>query len=167
MPVQSYPKKPAKVRGPSLPGPPHEREDASVRLLVPHEKPRPAFTMFHEVVIPVEGTDREYLAQQYAAELAAALGIRIRGLHVSPGGSRGRQDVFRYLEGECRRWNVPFEGTVIEGGDPVEEIAQEVQANDLLLVGTRRLATSELLGSIARELVKRVSCAVVLIRLPA
>lgn len=142
--------------------------DESIRLLpLPrmnsNESP---LGLISQVIVGVDGSDREFAAQQWAAGLAAALGVRLRAVHVQSPGTRAPPGVFRYLENQCRRWSVPFEGQILEGGEPAREIASEAGPRDLLVLGTRRLAGREVLGSVARAVSAKAECPVLLVRLP-
>ncbi|MDX1612341.1 MAG: universal stress protein, partial [Candidatus Thermoplasmatota archaeon] len=69
--------------------------------------PSPMADAFHpaeRIVIPVQGTDREYEAQQWAVEFAAALSVPVYAVHVAQGEEQasqgdpgGRQDLFEFM----------------------------------------------------------------------
>ena len=120
------------------------------------------------IVLPVEGTDREFDAQRWAVELAAGLRVAILAVHVSNrvAGGAPRADVFAYLQGECRKWAVPLETRTLRGNDVVQELVDELGVRDLVVLGTRRLASDYHVGSVAGGLVRRAPCPVQLVRLP-
>jgi nucleotide-binding universal stress UspA family protein len=159
--------RPRPPQGPALAGPPPDAAMTPMRALPrePAARPGPALRLVERIVVPVEGTDREYVAQQWAAELAFALGVGVRAVHVDPDMRQPQQDLFRYVESECRRWGVPFESVVVHGQDVVEELTGELNARDLVVVGTRALASAYHLGSVAADLVRTAPCPVQILRI--
>lgn len=117
------------------------------------------------VVVPVQGTDTEFLAHQRACALAAQLGVPAVGIHVAPPGQPGVGTPFAYLVREAARWKVPFSGRTIVGASVADEILAEIDALDLVVIGTRQLGTRYHVGSVAGEILKRAPCAVLMIRL--
>lgn len=118
-----------------------------------------------QVVVPVGGSDREFLAQEQAVILASALGVPLRALHVAPDPDTAPSDVFAFLEKACRTQDVAFESRVIGGDDPAEELVQEVDALDLLVMGTQRLGTRYHLGSVAERVIRDAPAMVQVVRL--
>ncbi len=125
------------------------------------------FKAAERIVVPVAGTDREFLAQQWAVELAAALGAPVRALHVAPAVGERMQGVFAFLDAECRKWGVKLSARSIAAEDVVEEVIAELNPRDLVVIGTRRLAASPQyhVGSVAAELIRRAPCPVQVLRL--
>lgn len=126
------------------------------------------FKPAERIVIPVQGTDREFLAQQWAVEFAAALGIPLVGIHVRRSlddAEAERDDVFQYLQQACEKWRVKLQETTIEGDQVVNEIVPELGPMDLVVIGTRRLKEHYHMGSVAAELVRRAPCPVQIVRL--
>lgn len=120
------------------------------------------------LVIPVEGTDREFEVQQWAVELAAALAIPMHALHVSRGNEEEvHEDHFSYLERTCGKWDVELETRIASRDDVAAEILDELGPRDLVVIGTRRLAESSdyHVGSVAGELVRNAPCPVQIVRL--
>lgn len=117
------------------------------------------------IVIPIEGSAREYEVQRWAAELAAGLEVPILAVHVATSGGRPAPDLFSYVQGECKKWGVSLERRTIEGREVAAELVQELDVRDLVLLGTRRLASGYTVGSVAGELVRRAPCPVQLVRL--
>jgi len=126
-----------------------------------------AFRPIERVVVPVQGTDREFVAQQWAVELAAALGVRMHAVHVTADPDVDRADVFSFLEGECRKWGVDITTTVLSGTRVAHELVEELGPRDLVIVGTRRLLAEYHMGSVAAELVRTAPCPVQIVRLEA
>jgi len=118
------------------------------------------------VVVPVGGTDREYLAQEQAVEMAAALGAPVFGLHIHTDVDPPRA-VFQYLEQQCERWGVPLETRALGGTDAAAELLQETGPMDLVVIGTRRLGGAFHLGSVANRLIQEGQGPVQVVRLGA
>lgn len=118
------------------------------------------------IVVPVEGTDREFEAQQRAVELACYLGVPVCALHVAPPTGGTPEDVFSYLDKECVKWRVQLDARVVRGTSVVDELVDELHVRDMVVVGTRRMASEYHVGSVAAQLVRRAPCPVQLVRLP-
>lgn len=117
------------------------------------------------VVVPVGGTDREFLAQQRAAEFAAAFDLPVRALHVATGPEEIEDDVFRFIHELCEKHGVENDCQVVIGDDPVVELRKELGPLDLVVVGTRRLGTRFHLSSIVERLIGSAPCMVQVVRL--
>lgn len=117
------------------------------------------------VVVPVAGTDREYVVQEQAAEWAAALDVPLYALHVSSAPDEINGDVWHYVNEVCERWGVDCETRAIAGTDPAEEVLQEVDAMDLIVIGTRKMTGRFHLGSVTDAILKDAPCAVQVVRL--
>lgn len=120
------------------------------------------------IVIPVEGTDREYVVQQWAAELAAALGVPVHGLHVTSGDEEEIHDEhFSFLQTACEKWGVELTHRVASRDNVAAEILDELGTRDLVVIGTRQLGGSQdyHVGSVAAELVRNAPCPVQIVRL--
>ncbi len=125
-----------------------------------------AFRPAERIVIPVEGTDREYEAQQWAVEFAAALGVPVSALHVAPGDEDvERQDHFSFIEKLAEKWEVELDTVTISSNDVVDELVQELQPRDLVVIGTRKLSGQYHVGSVAAALVRKAPCPVQIVRL--
>ncbi len=120
---------------------------------------------FNRIVIPVEGTDREYLVQDWAIEFAAALGTPVYAVHVANNPAGPPNGVFDFLESIAARWRVSLETRVQEAGDVAEELLAELGPMDLVVLGTRRLGRRYHFGSVAESLVARAPCPVQVVRL--
>lgn len=123
-----------------------------------------AFHASERIVVPVQGTDREFVAQQWAVELAAALGVPLYAVHVVAGDADAKE-VFSFLRGACDKWGVAFEGTILQGTDVVHQLVEELGPRDLVVIGTRQLASHYHVGSVAAELVRTAPCPVQIVRL--
>lgn len=117
------------------------------------------------IVVPVEGTDREFIAQQWAVELAAALGVGVCALHVTSTGATPPPGVFTFLQEACTKWGVVLDPQLVEGENVVDEIVEELRTRDLVIIGTRRLAGHYHLGSVSLELIRRAPCPVQVVRI--
>lgn len=127
-----------------------------------------SFQPADRVVIPVQGTDREFLAQQWAVEFAAALGVPICAVHVATGAESADVDedeLFAYVGEEAMKWGVPIETHVLAGRSVVDVVLDEVKPRDLIVIGTRRLGSAFHVGSVAAELVRRAPCPVQVVRI--
>jgi nucleotide-binding universal stress UspA family protein len=137
--------------------------------------PGVAFRPVDRIVVPSEGTDREFLAQQWAVEFAAAMGLTLHGVHVSDGTRYGEagdtedeeiaRDVFSYLEKLAEKYDVPFSWTILHGGDVVGLLRDELTARDLCVIGTRRLAHHYHVGSVTAALIESAPCPVQVVRI--
>lgn len=126
------------------------------------------FQPVDRLVVPVEGTDREFDAQQWAAGIAAALGVPIHALHVTAGDETDQHtDHFDFLERVCGKWDVELDTRVAGRNDVVAEILDELGPRDLVVLGTRRLGSKNdyHVGSVAAELVQNAPCPVQIVRL--
>ncbi len=118
------------------------------------------------IVVPVEGSDREFIVQEHAVALAAALGVPVHAFHVRPvvGGS---DDVFAWLEKEADNWGVDLSSGSVDGDDPASEIVAELEPLDLVVIGSSHMGSKYRLGSVAEHLIRRAPCPVQVVRLPA
>lgn len=141
----------------------------SANVQRPIERVMPeAFRPADRIVVPVQGTDREFLAQQWAVEFAAALGVPVCAVHVSSGAGDvpDEDEIFSYVGEEAMKWGVPIETHVLAGGlDPVQAILDELKVRDLVVIGTRRLGGTFHVGSVTAELVRRAPCPVQVLRI--
>lgn len=117
------------------------------------------------IVVPVEGTDREFIAQQWAVEFAAAMGVGVAAFHVATSARVPPPGVFAFLQEACTKWGVPLDTQVLAGEDVVEELLPEMKTRDLVIIGTRRLAGHYHLGSVSLELIRRAPCPVQVVRI--
>lgn len=127
-----------------------------------------SFQPADRVVIPVQGTDREFLAQQWAVEFAAALGVPICAVHVATGEEPADVDedeIFSYVGEEAMKWGVPIETHVQVGRNVVDVVLDELRPRDLVVIGTRRLGSAFHMGSVTAELVRRAPCPVQIVRI--
>lgn len=133
-----------------------------------------AFRPADRIVVPSEGTDREFLAQQWAVELAAALGLEVHGLHVTNADREGQEDatdeeittdVFSYLKKLATKYDVQLTTTVLHGGNVVESLVDELSARDICVIGTRKLSHHYHVGSITADLIEKAECPVHVVRL--
>lgn len=129
-----------------------------------------AFHAFERIVVPVQGTDAELVAQVWAVQLAADMRIPLLAVHVGDeadgeANEREGRERFGYLAKECSEWDVPFELRILRGGRVADEIVEELRPRDLVVIGTRRLAHEYHLGSVAHELIRRAPCPVQVVRI--
>ncbi len=118
------------------------------------------------IIVPVEGSDREFIVQEHAVTLAAALGIPVHAVHVRSA-LDPRQDLFAWIEKEADQWSVDLECRSVDGEDAAEEILQELKPLDLVIIGSSRAGSKYRLGSVADALIRRAPCPVQVVRLPA
>jgi len=114
------------------------------------------------IVMPVSGSDREFLAQLTAVQLAAELRVPVTAVHV---GDTDDDEVFAYARKECDEWNVELDSVHL-GGDVVETLLSELGPRDLIVIGTRRLGHDGWhVGSVTLALIQRAPCPVQVVRL--
>lgn len=118
------------------------------------------------VVVPVQGTDREYIAQEHAIMLAAALGATVRAVHVQDGTEERTDDVFAWLRKHADMHGVEVDAQVMDGSDPATILVEELDALDLVVIGSRRLGGRYHVGSVAERLIRDAPCPVQVVRLP-
>lgn len=121
--------------------------------------------MFERVVVPIGGTDREFLAQEHAVELAAEIGAPVYAVHVAPDPAGAMPEVFDHIAQVCDRHGVALTRNTVAGASVVEELTQEARPRDLVVVGTRRMGGTYRLGSIAAELIAVAEAPVHVVRL--
>ncbi len=133
-----------------------------------------AFRPADRIVVPSQGTDREFLAQQWAVELAAALGLDVHGVHVVDADRNGQEDatdeeisadVFSYLKKFAEKYGVSLSTTILHGGAIVDQLVDELSARDICVIGTRKLSHKYHVGSVTAELIERAECPVQVVRL--
>lgn len=129
----------------------------------PLSQPRPRPVA--RVVVPVGGDDEEYLAQEQAVLFAAALDVPLLAFHVTADLESVPESIFGFLRQQGERWSVAVETAVVPGPEPVAVLLAEIDALDLVVVGTRRLGTRFHLGSIAERLVNESPGPVQVVRL--
>lgn len=127
--------------------------------------PAEPLRIVEEIVVPVKGTDREFLAQQWAVELAASLDLPVRAIHVVRSDESPAKDLFAFLAQECHKWEVPLQTNLVRGSDVAGELVEELGARDLVVIGTEKLSRQFHVGSVAEELVRRAPCPVQVVRL--
>lgn len=116
-------------------------------------------------VVPVGGSDREFLAQETALRMASFLEAPILALHVQEVGEVLDDAMFAYLVATGRGWNVPIDVRIVRGLDAAEEILDELGPQDLVVIGTQRLGGKYHLHSVAEALVRQAPCSVQVVRL--
>lgn len=111
---------------------------------------------FDRVVVPVQGTDREFDVQRWAVEFAAATGAPVAAVHVSPDPDAVPADVFQFLEKFCDDRDVELETHVLAGTEEgvVEVLLSELDALDLVIIGTAKLGHGYHVGSVAEGLIQ-------------
>lgn len=117
------------------------------------------------VVVPVEGSDREYLAQEHAVLTAAALGAPMVAVHVTHDLDEPEAQRFHYLRQAADRWGVQLQTQVLAGTDPAAVLLEELAATDLVVVGTRHAGRRYHVGSVTQALIASAPCAVQVLRI--
>lgn len=138
--------------------------DADVRIRA--KTVRAAASPVSRILLPVQGTDREFLVQDAAIHLAANLGVPVYALHIASTLSGDRRNVFRYVRRRAREWSVAIETRILEATDVVAELLAEAHPTDLIVLGTRQLGGRYHVGSVAEQLILRAPCPVQVMRLP-
>ncbi len=126
---------------------------------------RPDARPVRRVVVPIEGTDSEFLTQELAAEWASALGVSAHAVHVSAAPDEANEDLWSYFQKACDRWGVELDTQQLAGTDAAQEILAELDAMDLLVIGTRRLTGRFHVGSVTQAILRDAPCAVQVVRL--
>jgi len=133
----------------------------------PREAPG-SFQPMDRIVVPVEGTDREFEAQQWATELAASLDVPVHALHVTDGREEElHEDHFSFMEKLCDKWGVELIKRIATRESVTQEILDELAPRDLVVIGTRRMANDGdyHVSSVTAELVRNSPCPVQIVRL--
>lgn len=123
-----------------------------------------SFQPADQIVVPVQGTDREYYAQQWAVEFAAAIGVPVLAVHVGDGSNEDDPEVFRFIRRLADKHSVSLETRMLHG-QVVTELAAELSPRDLVVIGTRRLSHQYHVGSVAAGLIEKAPCPVQVVRL--
>lgn len=119
------------------------------------------------IVVPIGGSDREFLAQEQAVEYAAALGIPLAAVHVSVAPDEADGGLFDYVKRLAERHQVACDCLTLYGDDPAVTLQDELDGMDLLVVGTENLGTRKDLDSHTKRLLGHAPCNVQVVRLPA
>lgn len=117
------------------------------------------------VVVPIEGSSQEMVAQEWAVQMAAAVGAQLTAVHVATSPKKAPGDIFDYVTRLCKRHDVRLETKHLNGADVAEELVEELTATDLVVIGTRLLGTEYHMGSVTEGLIRRAPCPVQVIRL--
>ncbi len=117
------------------------------------------------IVVPVGGTDREFLAQEQAIAFAEVLGVPVVGVKVTPATDDVRPDLFSYLEGHAARHGVDFESLILAGTDPVEPFLDELDGLDLVVVGSERIGDRHHVDSFVERILRHAPGPVQVVRL--
>ncbi|MBI2077268.1 MAG: universal stress protein [Euryarchaeota archaeon] len=117
------------------------------------------------IVVPVQGSDAEFVAQQWAIEFAAALTLPVTAIHVAEPGRDAPADVFQFMDGIAKKWGVKLRSQVLESASPITEFLKELGPRDLVVVGTARLAKHYRVGSFAGELIRAAPCPIQVVRI--
>lgn len=117
------------------------------------------------VVVPVQGSSQEMVAQEWAVQMAAAVGAKLTAVHVATGAKEAPGDIFDYVTRLAKRHDVRLEVKHLNGSDVADELVEELTATDLAVIGTRRLGTEYHMGSVTEALIRRAPCPVQVIRL--
>lgn len=137
----------------------------SRRRAVEQDVQPPRAEPFDRVVVPVEGSSEELLAQQTAIEMAGAVGAELLVVHVSTGAHDPPEDIFSYAETLAADAGVPASRHVIHASDVIEELVSELGPRDLVVIGTRTLGKEDRMSSVAEELIARAPCPVQILRI--
>lgn len=117
------------------------------------------------VVIPVHGSDREFLAQEQAVLYADALGVPLVGVKVSRAPDEEDPIIFDYIARQAKRRGIDFEPLVLMGTDPVSTFLSEIDALDLVIVGSERAGDRHHVGGFVERLLHSAPGSVQVVRL--
>ncbi|MDX1611368.1 MAG: universal stress protein [Candidatus Thermoplasmatota archaeon] len=127
--------------------------------------PKRGAELISHVVLPVEGGSEELVVQQWAVEMAAALGVPLRAVHVNTDGEDPPPDVFTFLSEMASERKVELETHIIHGRHVADELADELAPTDLVVIGTRLLGTGDSWSSTTEGLIRRAPCPVQVLRM--
>lgn len=127
--------------------------------------PFPATRPVARIVVPVGGTDDEYLAQEQAVQFAAALDVPVHAIHVAAYPEAADDRMFHFLRQATKKWGVELKPCIALGTSPAEALLAELDSLDLVVVGSRRLGTRFHIGSVAERLIKESPAPVQVVRL--
>lgn len=117
------------------------------------------------IVVPVAGTDREFLVQEHAVFMASALEVPMLAVHVNDPTELRNDDLFAWISKHCDTWNVELETHSLDGQDPAEILVEELEPMDLVIIGSEKMGGRYHFGSIAEALVAHAPCPVQVVRL--
>lgn len=117
------------------------------------------------VVVPIGGSDREFLAQEQAVLYAEALGVPLVAVNVSTRPDEAPSDLFRFIEKAARRRDVQVRRLLLAGMDPVDALVAELGPLDLVIVGSERMGDRHRLPGVVERLVHDAPSAVQVVRL--
>lgn len=111
---------------------------------------------FDRIVVPVQGTDREYDVQQWAVEFASSTGAPIAAVHVSADPDQVPDDIFQFVDKLAGDRQVSLETHVLAGTEKevVDVLLSELDAMDLVIIGTRKLGRGYHVGSVSDGLIQ-------------
>lgn len=124
-----------------------------------------ALSPIQRVIVPVAGTDREFIAQVHGVSLAEALGVPLAAIHVTSEPDTVSDDAFSYLEQRAKEHGVACELLVQRGLDAADVILDELGATDLVVIGSSLLGGKYHFGSVAEALIRKAPCPVQVVRL--
>jgi hypothetical protein len=117
------------------------------------------------VVVPIGGSDREFIAQEQAVLYAEALGVPVVAVNVSRSPDEVPDDLFRFIERAGQRRRVPVVRLLLAGTDPVEALLAELGPLDLVVVGSERIGDRHRLPGFVERLVHDAPGAVQIVRI--
>ena len=137
----------------------------SMQDLANRARENPHAPLIDRIVVPVGGSADELIVHQWAVETAAALGSMVHAVHVATGAEDPPDDFFSFLDQMARNHGVRIDHAVLHAPEVAAELTAELDANDLVVIGTRHLGTEYHMGSVAQALVRNAPCPVQVIRI--
>ncbi len=117
------------------------------------------------IVVPVAGTDREFIVQEHAVFMAGALEVPILAVHVTSPTEPANGHLFEWITKTCKEWNVELETHALDGDDTADVLVEELEPMDLVIIGSERMGGRYHFGSVAERVVAQAPCPVQIIRL--
>lgn len=142
-----------------------DRPDESTRPGRSSQRADGGYRPFDRVIVPVGGSAHELEIQLWAVQFASLHDVPVHAIHVrSDEPSTAPRDLFGYLEMLCDKREIPLTAEVHEG-EVVDELCRELQARDLVVVGTERMTDGSLGASVVEGLIRGAPCPVQVLRL--
>ncbi len=119
----------------------------------------------NRIVVPVAGTDREFIVQEQAVLFAASLEVPIVAVHVVGATDIANGNLYDYIDKVAATHNVEIEHHTLDGNDAASVLLEEVEAMDLVVIGSEKIGGRYHFSSVAERLITQAPCPVQVVRL--